>query len=305
MPTFVWEAKNRTGDIKTGEMDAANPDAVMQRLKQQNLQPTKVKKKTKPFELKMPGATGVTVKDLVIFTRQFATMIDAGLPLVQCLEILGTQGENPAFKKVIMDVKSVVESGKTLAEALGKHPKIFNSLFVNLVAAGESGGVLDVIMNRLAQYIEKNQKLMKQVKGAMVYPIIVLTVSGAVTLVLLVFVIPIFQKMFADFGSALPAPTQMVVDVSEFTRGNIVYILAVVGAFIAGMSSILKSKRGREIFDFILINAPVFGPMIQKKVYSYHGNHALERCEYSRCFGHRCWNGGQHGCGVRFAKSPR
>jgi type IV pilus assembly protein PilC len=210
MPIFIWEARGRNGDSRKGEMDAPNDEVVRQRLKGQGFTVDKVKKKPRELNLSLPGSSGVTTKDMVIFTRQFATMIDSGLPLVQCLDLLGTQLENPAFRKIIMDVKATVESGKTLAEALKRHPKVFNRLFVNLVAAGEASGVLDTILNRLAAYIEKNMKLIKQVKGALVYPVIIVCVSFVVTMVLLLFVIPIFQKMFAEMGNALPAPTQMV-----------------------------------------------------------------------------------------------
>jgi type IV pilus assembly protein PilC len=264
MPTFIWEAKTRAGEVKSGEMDATSPEAVNERLRAQSLAVTKVKKKPVDIVLRMPGSTGVTTRDLVIFTRQFATMIDAGLPLVQCLELLGSQNPNADFKKIILDVKATVESGKTLAEALKKHPKVFNQLFVNLVAAGEASGVLDTILNRLALYIEKNMKLVKQVKGAMVYPTLVLTVSGAVTLVLLVFVIPVFQKMFSDFGNALPAPTQMVVDMSEFTRNHIVLILGSIAGFVFGTKYAVNTPQGREFVDTMSLKMPIVGPLIQK-----------------------------------------
>lgn len=265
MPTFVWEAKNRVGELKRGEMEADNADIVTQRLRQQQLQQAKVKRKAAQINIKIPGmGPKIETKDLVIFTRQFATMIDAGLPLVQCLEILSSQMENEQFRKVLFDVKSTVESGSTLADSMRKHPKVFNRLYVNLVAAGEAGGVLDTILNRLAQYIEKNMKLVKQVKSAMTYPIIILAVSFIVTVVLLVFVIPVFQKMFQDFGQALPAPTQMVIDFSEFTRANILYILGIAGALAFGFMSMLKSPKGRAKFDAFILKAPIFGPMVQK-----------------------------------------
>jgi type IV pilus assembly protein PilC len=264
MATFLWEAKTRAGELKSGEMEAPSPEAVSERLRAQSLAVSKVKKKPVAIVLRMPGSTGVTTRDLVIFTRQFATMIDAGLPLVQCLELLGSQMDNADFKKVVIDVKNTVESGKTLAEALKKHPKVFNQLFVNLVAAGEASGVLDTILNRLAVYIEKNMKLVKQVKGAMVYPTLVLTVSGAVTLVLLVFVIPVFQKMFSDFGNALPAPTQMVVDMSEFTRSHIFLILGTLGGFVGGIKYFAKTPQGREFIDTMSLKMPIVGPLIQK-----------------------------------------
>lgn len=264
MAVFIYEAKTRTGELKSGEMEAENADAVNERLRSQGLTVNKVKRKPVNLVLRMPGSSGVTTKDLVIFTRQFATMIDAGLPLVQCLELLGSQMDNPDFKKVVMDVKNTVESGKTLADALRKHPKVFNRLYTNLVQAGEASGVLDTILNRLSAYIEKNMKLVKQVRGAMVYPSLVMVVSGAVTLVLLVFVIPVFQKMFSDVGSALPAPTQFVVNISEFTRHNIMLIIGgVIGAFV-GIRAFVASPRGREIVDTMALKLPVVGPLVQK-----------------------------------------
>jgi type IV pilus assembly protein PilC len=264
MATFVWDAKTRAGEIKRGEMDAANPDVVRERLRAQNLQAGTIKKKATALNIRMPWSARVTGKDLVVFTRQFATMIDAGLPLVQCLDILSSQGENPELRRVLLDVKSGVESGSTLADALRRHPKVFNRLFVNLIAAGESGGVLDTILNRLAAYIEKNMKLVKQVKSAMVYPVLVVGVSILITAVLLVYVIPVFQKMFSDFGSALPLPTQLVVDFSQFTRDNILWIILVIGGSAAGISYALKTERGQDLFDQFLLKAPIVGPLVQK-----------------------------------------
>ncbi len=264
MPTFVWEARTRVGETRRGEMEAATSEAVTQRLRAQNLQPAKVKKKATQIEIRFPGSSGVSTKDLVVFTRQFATMIDAGLPLVQCLEILSSQSDNPRFRTVLVDVKNNVEAGTTLADALRRHPKIFDRLFVNLVAAGEAGGVLDTILNRLAAYIEKNMKLVKQVKGAMVYPTIVVFVSIVVTFVLLYWVIPVFQKMFQDFGSALPAPTQIVVNLSEFLRHNVLWFLLGTGGAVAGFITALRTPRGRELFDTLILRMPIFGPLIQK-----------------------------------------
>lgn len=264
MPTFVWEAKLRTGEVRSGEMEAASPEVVTQRLRSQSMLVSKVKKKPLAINIRLPGASGVTTKEMVVFTRQFATMIDAGLPLVQCLEILGTQQVNPEFKKVLTDVKASVESGTTLADALRRHPKIFDKLYTNLVAAGEASGILDTILNRLASYMEKNTKLAKQVKSALVYPTITIVVSLGVTVVLLVWVIPIFQKMFSDFGNALPAPTQIVVDLSEFMRANIVWLLLGTAALVAGFKAFLKNPKGHEAFDRFVIRAPVVGPLIQR-----------------------------------------
>ena len=217
MPIYLWNAKNRAGDKRTGELEAASPEAVMAQLKNMGLVPEKVKEKPKDIAEIFPFlAPKVTIKDLVVFTRQFAVMVDAGLPLVQCLQILSDQQENLTFKNTLRAVRSDVESGSTFAEALGKHPKVFDDLFVNLVAAGEVGGILDTILNRLAVQLEKQEKLRKQLKGAMVYPATVSVIAVACIVLLLVKVIPVFEQMFADFGGTLPGPTQMVISLSNW-----------------------------------------------------------------------------------------
>src|SRR5437899_2030603 len=235
MAVYQWVGVSPRGETMRGEMEASTRQAVITRLRGQRIQPVpeKIREKNRGFnmELKLPGfGGGVNQKDIVIFTRQFATMIDAGLPLVQCLEILSSQLDNLAFREVLTKVKIKVESGSTLADALKDHPKVFDTLFVQLVAAGEIGGILDTILNRLAAYIEKNEKLKSRVKGAMVYPSIVLTVAVGVTIVLLLFVTPTFEKMLKDFGGAMPAPTQIVIDISKFMQS---YILLMVGVTIA------------------------------------------------------------------------
>jgi len=243
-------------------MEAPNADIVIERLKQQQISASKVKKK--PVEIHLKIGSGVTAKEVVVFTRQFATMIDAGLPLVQCLEILGSQQANVHFQKVITTVKNDVESGSTLADALAKHSKVFDDLYVNLVAAGEVGGILDTILNRLATYMEKNLKLIRQVKGAMVYPSAVLLVAGVVTAVLLIFVIPVFEKMFRDFGGALPAPTQFVIDLSNGLRAQILPVaLGLVVAFVV-YRAIGRTPKGRLIYDSIQLKLPVLGPLFRK-----------------------------------------
>ncbi|MBK6689752.1 MAG: type II secretion system F family protein [Deltaproteobacteria bacterium] len=262
MAVFIWEGKTRQGEARAGTMEAESADAVIERLKAQQIQASKVKKK--PMELSIKIGSGVAPKEVVVFTRQFATMIDAGLPLVQCLEILGSQQANAHFQKVINSVKTDVESGSTLADALGKHPKIFDDLYVNLVGAGEVGGILDTILNRLATYMEKNMKLIRQVKGAMVYPSVVLLVAGGVTAVLLVFVIPVFEKMFRDFGGVLPAPTQFVIDLSNGLRANGVVVAIGLIAFIVAFRASIRTKRGELIKDSVMLRAPVFGPLFRK-----------------------------------------
>jgi type IV pilus assembly protein PilC len=262
MPQFIWEGKTRQGEQRAGTMEAKSRDEVIERLKAQQIQASKVKKK--PMEIHLKIGSGVSAKEVVVFTRQFATMIDAGLPLVQCLEILGSQQANVHFQKVINSVKTDVESGSTLADGLGKHPKVFDDLYVNLVAAGEVGGILDTILNRLATYMEKNLKLVRQVKSAMVYPSVVLVVAIGVTTVLLLFVIPVFEKMFKDFGGTLPAPTQFVIDLSNGLRANIIPIIVAIAVVYTLYRMIARTPRGRLIFDSIMLKAPVFGPLFRK-----------------------------------------
>ena len=215
MPDFLWEARSRTGELRKGVMSADNAATVEQRLRQQQLTPTQVKKKPREFTITI--GSGVDSKELVTFTRQFATMIDAGLPLVQCLDILANQQENKIFQAALRDIKSSVEQGATFSDSLRKHPRIFDELYVNLVHAGEVGGILDSILNRLAVYIEKNVKLMRQIRGALAYPIAVILILIVIVIVMLTFVIPAFERMFADFGNkeALPKLTQMVIWVSR------------------------------------------------------------------------------------------
>jgi len=263
-PVFTWEAKGKDGSVKRGEMEAADVEAVNARLRQMQLSPTKVKKKGGDLAIKLPGIGGVSQKDLVIFTRQFSTMIDAGLPLVQCLDILSSQSDNATFRDCLLKVKGKVEQGSTFADALKEHPKVFDELYVQLVAAGEIGGILDTILNRLAQYIEKAAKLKGKIKGAMVYPSIVLVVAIGVTAVLLLFVTPVFEKMFKDFGQALPAPTQFVVDLSQFFQHYILYMVAGIVALVFGFRAFYRNPKGREIFDDMSLKAPLFGPLLRK-----------------------------------------
>src|SRR5438477_3442338 len=245
LPVWTWEGKTRSGEIKKGTMEAADEASVQQRLRAMALQNVKIRKKSQ-LKFKLPGIGGITQKDIVIFTRQFATMIDAGLPLVQCLDILASQLDNAAFREVLTKVKVKVESGSTLADALKDHPKVFDTLFVQLVAAGEIGGILDTILNRLAAYIEKNEKLKAKVKGAMVYPSVVLIVAVGVTVVLLLFVTPTFEKMFKDFGGAMPAPTQIVIDLSRWLQHNIIYMIVVLISAVVAFRAYLNWPKGRE-----------------------------------------------------------
>ena len=266
LPVWTWEGKTRTGETRRGEVEAPDEAAVQQRLRAMALANVKIKKKSTMTlaNFKLPGLGGIGQKDLVIFTRQFATMIDAGLPLVQCLDILGTQLDNLAFREVLMKVKNKVESGSTLADALGDHPKVFDTLYVQLVAAGEIGGILDTILNRLAQYIEKNEKLKSKVKGAMVYPSVVLIVAVGVTVVLLLFVTPTFEKMFKDFGGAMPAPTQIIIDLSNWLQHYILYLVGVIIGLVFAFRAWVSWPRGRIQWDNIVIRSPIFGQLVRK-----------------------------------------
>lgn len=266
MDVFVWEGRNRKGVIERGEIMAANEAAVRMQLRRQQIQAIKVVAKPKEAlrGLSFLRRRRVREKEIVVFTRQFATMIDAGLPLVQCLEILSSQQTNPTFKEILLKVKGDVEAGSTFADALRKHPNVFSALYCNLVAAGEAGGVLDTILNRLANYIEKSMNLKKKVKGAMVYPATVLSVALIVVAALLLFVIPVFQKMFADMGGSLPAFTQLVINLSDLLR-NYFWLF---GLLLLGLIMLFRfyyrTDKGRETVDDYLLRIPVFGNLIKK-----------------------------------------
>ncbi|MFQ5697339.1 MAG: type II secretion system F family protein [Myxococcota bacterium] len=265
MATFLWEGKTRGGQVKKGVMVADSNEAVLSQLRAQAIMPTKVKAKARDLSEVIPFLKKkVAVKDVVVFTRQFATMIDAGLPLVQCLDILGTQEANATFKKIILGVKSSVESGSTFSESLARYPAAFDRLYVNLVAAGEVGGILDTILNRLAAYMEKAEALKRKVKGAMVYPISVTVVAAAVVVLMLLKVIPVFEKMFRDFGGALPGPTQIVINASHFVQSYFMH--GVVGAFLLAMALryIYGTPRGRLFFDTLFLKIPVIGGVLRK-----------------------------------------
>lgn len=260
---FLWEATTKQGELKKGEMEAPDAEAVDARLKSLGLTPKKVRKKGLfDSNLALPGS--VSGKDILIFVRQFATMIDAGLPLVQCLEILGSQSDNPALRKVIFAIKAKVESGSTFSDALKEHPKVFDELFVQLCAAGEVGGILDTILNRLAQYREKAEKLKKKVKGAMTYPAITVVVGIAVTVVLLVWVTPVFEKMFSDFGSALPAPTQLIIDFSKVAQEYFVHFIVLTVVSVVGFVWFYRWPKGRKIFDRFILAVPIVGNVLRK-----------------------------------------
>jgi len=269
MPVFVWEGKTAQGKTLKGEMDALNQQAVLARLRSQRIQPmpTRIREKGKGFdrEITIPGL-GAKVKDhdVMIFTRQFATMIDAGLPIVQSLDILSQQTENKLFRNTIKTIKQDVEGGSTLAEALKKHPKVFDDLYVNMVAAGEAGGVLNTILNRIALFIEKSTKLKRKVKGAMIYPCTIVVVAAVVVTILLLYVIPVFGELYGGAGKALPLPTQMTINVSNWFRAYFLYIVALVVAIIVAIRLYYKTDNGRLVIDGFLLRLPVVGDLVRK-----------------------------------------
>ena len=265
MAIYQWTGKDKKGKIHKGEMGAASEQAVKSHLSRLRITPSRVKEKPKDiFENIAFLQPKVGIKDVILFARQFSTMIDAGLPIVQCLEILLSQQENKTFKKMLKDIKESVESGSTLAEALKKFPRQFDDLFVNMIAAGEAGGILDTILRRLSGYMEKAAKLKAKVKGAMTYPLVTLVIAFIVLAVILVFVIPVFQQMFADFGKELPLPTQLVVAMSNFVKSKILYILGAMVIFIFAFKRFYKTPKGRILVDRLVLMLPVVGMLIRK-----------------------------------------
>ena len=263
MPTFAYSARPATGgDIQSGEIELPSKDDVLAFLHKQKMIPVSVREKTKQLTLKF--GTGVSTRDIVIFTRQFATMINSGLPLVQSLDILAQQTENSSLRKVIQDVLYDVESGHTLADAMAKHPRVFTELFTNMVSAGEAGGILDTILLRLATFLEKNDALLRKIKGAMVYPGVILSVAGAAIAILLIFVIPTFQQMFSSAGIPLPLPTRVVIGMSAFLQNFWwLVIFAGVGVFFA-LRAVAANPSGRLMLDRILLNLPILGDLQRK-----------------------------------------
>jgi type IV pilus assembly protein PilC len=265
MPVYVWEGKNRNNIVQKGEMEASSQDVVRSNLGKLRITPTKIKNKPKDlFENVAFLQPKVTQKDVILFCRQFSTMIDAGLPIIQCMDILHSQQENATFKKMLKSIKDQVESGSTLADSLKKYPNQFDDLFVNMVAAGEAGGILDTILRRLSAYMEKSAKLKSQVKGAMTYPIVTMVIAVAVVAIILVFVIPVFQEMFADMGGTLPTPTLIVVAMSEFVKSKIHWIIIGLIIFIYAFKKYYKTEKGRRMVDATVLRLPVFGILIRK-----------------------------------------
>ncbi len=265
MPMFAYAGRTRGGQTISGEMDAPNREAVVAQLRKQQILATTVKQKAKDVEFTLFGFVGgVTDKDIAVFTRQFATMIDAGLPLVQCLEILAIQQPNKGFKKALQDIRQNVEGGATFAAALKRHPKVFSQLYCNMVEAGEAGGILDTILNRLAAYIEKAMQLKRRVKSALIYPSVIMTVAISVVIFLLLFVIPTFKSMFEGFGASLPLPTQIVLEASRITRTYWYIFAGVLAGAVLGLRFYYKTPNGRKVIDALLLKLPVIGELIRK-----------------------------------------
>jgi type IV pilus assembly protein PilC len=263
MPTFTYSARPATGgDIRSGEIELKTKEEVFSYLHRQKLIPVAVREKPREFNISLGG--GIKTRDVVIFTRQFATMINAGLPLVQSLEILAEQTENESFQKVIRDVLYDVESGNTLADAMGKHPKAFSKLFVSMVSAGEAGGILDTILLRLAVFMEKADALTRKVKGAMIYPGVVLSVAVAAVAILLIFVIPTFQTMFASAGIPLPLPTQIVIAMSAFLQAWWWAVIAGAIAAFFGVRQFYRTDQGELMIDSIMLKTPILGDVQRK-----------------------------------------
>jgi len=260
---FQWSGRTIKGTIQKGELSATSKEEVIAYLRRQNIIPTIITPKPKSiFRLRGGKAKD---KDMVIFTRQFSTMIDAGLPLVQALEILSAQTDNKALARVIGEVKTNVEGGSTFADALKKHPRMFESLYVSMAAAGEAGGVLDIILNRLAQYIEKSMKLKKKVKGAMIYPSVIIAVAILVVVIIMVFVVPTFAKMFSQLGGTLPLPTKIVISISNFLGGiGGLLIFALVIGIVISVIQFRRTERGKMVTDSILLGFPVIGMLLRK-----------------------------------------
>jgi len=266
MATFAYLGRTKQGVVKKGEVTAKTRDEAVAQLRQEGVIVSTIQERTKQGFLASLGG-GVTDKDIVVFTRQFATMIGAGLPLIQCLEILSTQSENKVFGKAIGEIKLEVESGSTFADALRKQPKSFDDLYVNMVHAGELGGLLDTILVRLAVHMEKAMKLKSQIKSAMIYPAAIMGVAVIVITVLMIFVIPIFAKMFLEMSGGkvgLPGPTQIVIDVSNFMQAYIVYIVIAAGGFVYGIKRYYATPKGRLTMDRLALKVPVMGDLIRK-----------------------------------------
>jgi type IV pilus assembly protein PilC len=269
MPMFEYTARNAAnGQIQKGQVDVPSQAEVNNYLKKNRLILVSVREAPKQIKFTLPGGQRIGTRDIVIFTRQFATMINAGLPLVQSLTILAQQTENKALAEVTRAVVHDVESGNTLADAFSKHPKAFTDLYVNMVAAGEAGGILDTILLRLATFLEKNDALIRKVKGAMVYPGVIITVAGIAIAILLIFVIPVFQTMFASVSMELPLPTRIVIGLSDLLIGYWWAVLGAIGLTVFAIRRYYASTSGRKNIDALLLKSPVLGDLLRKSAVS-------------------------------------
>ena len=265
MPVYIWKGKNSQGEKRKGEIEAPDQTAVLAQLKRLRISDPVIKLKPKDlFENVAFFKPKVTGKDVVIFTRQLSTMIDAGLPLVQGLEILERQQDNTTFKRVLGAIRSDVEAGSTLADSMRKHPKVFDTLFSNMIEAGETGGILDTILSRLAVFMEKSMALKKKIKGAMTYPTICLAISILILAVILIFVVPVFETMFADFGSTLPLPTLFLVNLSNLVKNYFIFIIIAFVIAVMIFKKIYNTEKGRLIIDRYSLKSPVFGILLKK-----------------------------------------
>ncbi|MBI4490040.1 MAG: type II secretion system F family protein [Deltaproteobacteria bacterium] len=269
MPVFVWEGRTAQGRVLKGEREAISQEVIFAWLRSQRIQPipARVREKGKGLarEIAIPGlGTRITPHDVMIFTRQFSTMIDAGLPIVQSLDVLTQQTENKAFRNIIRTIKQDVEGGSTLADALKRHPKVFDDLYVSMVAAGEVGGVLNAILNRIAIFIEKATKLKKKVKGAMIYPCTIIAVAVVVVAILLLYVIPVFAELYGSMGKALPAPTQITINISNWFRSYFLYMVGVIAGIAVALRMYYRTEQGQMAIDNLLLKLPVVGDLLRK-----------------------------------------
>ncbi|MEE8228320.1 MAG: type II secretion system F family protein [candidate division NC10 bacterium] len=265
MAVFAFSGRTRTGQVINGEMEAPNREAVVAQLRRQQVLATSIKPKARDIAISIPGfGAKANEKDLAIITRQLATMIDAGLPLVQCLDILAQQQEKKFLKSTLQDIRQDVEGGSTFSAALKKHPKVFSGLYTNMVEAGEAGGILDTILNRLAAYIEKAMTLKKRVKTAMFYPATIVSVALVVVTFLLMYVIPTFEQLFAGFGASLPLPTVIVLKLSNFVQAYILFIIGGLVGTVVGLRMYYRTEGGKRAIDGLLLRLPIFGTLIRK-----------------------------------------
>jgi type IV pilus assembly protein PilC len=263
VPSYAWKGRNRAGSVQEGALVAESKEIALAQLRRQNIVVTGIRERGKEISLSKVGRK-VPPKILAVFTRQFSVMIDAGLPLVQCLEILALQQEHKNFQKILLQVRQDVEAGSTLADAMRRHPKAFDNLYVNMIAAGEAGGILDTILQRLSVYIEKAVKLRSQVRSAMIYPVAVIFIAAIVVAVILLKVIPTFAALFTSLGAELPLPTRIVIYASNFLARYFIFVVLAIGALAYGIRRYYKTYRGRRVIDGLLLKAPVLGMILRK-----------------------------------------